>query len=253
MRRTLLARAAPLLAWPVGTALEGRVIAVAGGAGNLGPTVVRQLADAGRVRVSADATRSGLDALASEIGAPIETDVVDLLDPVATKAWAADLAARHDGRVDGLVHLVGGWRGGTPIEEAPLEDWDFLERAPRTYRAERDAGIRVLADGERGTAGSSSCRPGQAQAPTHRTPRTPPRRPPRRRGRSRSPTASRERGEANIVVVGAIVTPAMRAESPDKDFSTFTPAEEIAEAIAYLCSDAASSMNGQRVTLRGAV
>ena len=58
---------------------------------------------------------------------------------------------------------------------------------------------------------------------------------------------------ANIIVVGAIVTPAMRTESPDKDFSTFTPAEEIAEAICYLCSDAASSMNGQRVTLRGAV
>ncbi|HEU5491726.1 MAG TPA: SDR family oxidoreductase, partial [Gaiellaceae bacterium] len=58
---------------------------------------------------------------------------------------------------------------------------------------------------------------------------------------------------ANIVVVGAIVTPQMRAEGPDKDFSTFTPAEEIAEAIAYLCSDATSSMNGQRVTLRGAV
>ena len=58
---------------------------------------------------------------------------------------------------------------------------------------------------------------------------------------------------ANIVVVGAIVTPQMRAESPRKDFSTFTPAEEIADAIAYLCSDAAASMNGQRVTLRGAV
>ena len=57
---------------------------------------------------------------------------------------------------------------------------------------------------------------------------------------------------ANVVVVGSIVTPAMRQESPDKDFSTFTPAEEIAEAIAYLCSDAAASMNGQRLTLRGA-
>jgi len=44
----------------------------------------------------------------------------------------------------------------------------------------------------------------------------------------------------------------MREESPDKDFSTFTPAEQIAEAIAYLSSDAASTMNGQRVTLRGA-
>ena len=55
---------------------------------------------------------------------------------------------------------------------------------------------------------------------------------------------------ANIVVVGAILTPAMRAESPDKDFSTFSPAEQIADAIAYLCSDDAASMNGQRLTLR---
>jgi NAD(P)-dependent dehydrogenase (short-subunit alcohol dehydrogenase family) len=44
----------------------------------------------------------------------------------------------------------------------------------------------------------------------------------------------------------------MREESPDKDFSTFTPTEEIAEAIVYLCSDDAASMNGQRLTLRGA-
>ena len=57
---------------------------------------------------------------------------------------------------------------------------------------------------------------------------------------------------ANIVVVGAIATQEMRAESPDKDFSTYTPAEEIAEAIAYTVSDGAASMNGQRVTLRGA-
>jgi NAD(P)-dependent dehydrogenase (short-subunit alcohol dehydrogenase family) len=57
---------------------------------------------------------------------------------------------------------------------------------------------------------------------------------------------------ANVVVVGAILTPAMRAESPDKDFSGFTPAEEIADAIAYLSSDEAASMNGQRLTLRGA-
>jgi NAD(P)-dependent dehydrogenase (short-subunit alcohol dehydrogenase family) len=52
--------------------------------------------------------------------------------------------------------------------------------------------------------------------------------------------------------VGSIVTPDMRAESPDKDFSRATPAETIAEAIAYLCSDAAAPMNGQRLTLRGA-
>ncbi len=41
----------------------------------------------------------------------------------------------------------------------------------------------------------------------------------------------------------------MRAESPDAEFPTFTPAEQIAEAIAFLCSDAAAKMNGQRLSL----
>jgi len=236
----------------VGTALDGRVIAVAGGAGNLGPTVVRRLADAGSRACVCGRDESGLDALASEIGAPIETDVVDLLDPAATKAWAADLAARHDGRVDGLVHLVGGWRGGAPIEDAPLEDWEFLSGLlVRTVQHATQAFAPHLLESGRGRFVLISA--GQAQAPTHANAVY-------AAAKAASETwtlalADRFRGSgstANIVVVGAIVTPAMRAESPDKDFSTFTPAEEIAEAIAYLCSDIAASMNGQRVTLRGA-
>jgi NAD(P)-dependent dehydrogenase (short-subunit alcohol dehydrogenase family) len=45
----------------------------------------------------------------------------------------------------------------------------------------------------------------------------------------------------------------MREESPDEEFPTFTPAEHIADAIAFLCSDAAEKMNGQRLplTMRG--
>jgi NAD(P)-dependent dehydrogenase (short-subunit alcohol dehydrogenase family) len=41
----------------------------------------------------------------------------------------------------------------------------------------------------------------------------------------------------------------MREEEPDKEFPTFTPAEDIADAIAFLCSDAAKKMNGQRFPL----
>jgi len=41
----------------------------------------------------------------------------------------------------------------------------------------------------------------------------------------------------------------MREEDPDGDFAGFTPAEHIAEAIAFLCSDAAAEMNGQRLPL----
>jgi len=236
----------------VARSLDGRVIAVAGGAGNLGPTVVRRLAEEGSRACVCGREQAGLDELAAEISGSIETDVVDLLDPVATKTWAADLATRHDGRVDGLVHLVGGGRGGTPIEEAPLEDWDWLSALlVRTVQNATQALAPVLMESGRGRFVIVSA--GQAQAPTH---------PNASYAAAKAAAeawtlalADRFKGTgatANVVVVGAIVTPEMRAESPDKDFSTFTPAEEIADAIAYLCSDAAASMNGQRLTLRGA-
>ncbi|MGH3127099.1 MAG: SDR family oxidoreductase [Gaiellaceae bacterium] len=233
--------------------LDGRVIAVAGGAGNLGPTVVGRLADEGVLPCVCGRDQAGLDKLASEIEPKIETDVVDLLDADATRGWASDLAARHDGRVDGLVHLVGGWRGGTPIEEAPLEDWDFLSALlVRTVQHATQAFAQHLMASGHGRFVLVSA--GQAQSPTHPNAVY-------AAAKAASETwtlalADRFKGTgatANVVVVGAIVTPQMRAETPDKDFSTFTPAEEIAAAIAYLCSDAASSMNGQRVTLRGAV
>src|SRR4051812_34144447 len=56
---------------------------------------------------------------------------------------------------------------------------------------------------------------------------------------------------ANIVVVDAILTPRMREESPGKEFPSFTPAEHIAETIAFLCSDSAAETNGQRLGLWG--
>lgn len=236
----------------MGQALDGRVLAVAGGAGNLGPTVVQRLASAGARPCVCGRDQSSLDALSEEIEGEIETDVVDLLDPAATRGWATDLAARHD-RVDGLVHLVGGWRGGTSIEEAPLDDWDWLsDLLVRTVQHATQAFTQALIASGRGRFVLVSA--GQAQAPTSPNASY-------AAAKAASETwtlalADRFKGTgatANIVVVGAIVTPQMRAESPDKDFSTFTPAEEIANAIAYLCSDEAASMNGQRLTLRGAV
>ncbi len=41
----------------------------------------------------------------------------------------------------------------------------------------------------------------------------------------------------------------MREGAPAGDYETFTPAEHLAEAIAFVCSDAAEKMNGQRLPL----
>jgi len=50
-------------------------------------------------------------------------------------------------------------------------------------------------------------------------------------------------------VVNAILTPRMREENPGKEYPNFTSAEQIAEAIAFLLSDAAANMNGKRLSL----
>jgi len=51
-----------------------------------------------------------------------ETAVVDLADPVAVAEWATELRERRPS-IDGVLHLVGGWRGGSAHD-----DWEWLER-----------------------------------------------------------------------------------------------------------------------------
>src|SRR5688572_28350010 len=91
------------------------MIVVAGAGGSLGPYVARGLAASGHELCCCDADAGRLE------GLPGEHVAVDLLDDAATTEWARSL----DG-VTGLVHLVGGWRGGKPLPEAPLEDWTLL-------------------------------------------------------------------------------------------------------------------------------
>jgi len=235
----------------VAASLDDRVIAIAGAGGLLGPTVVQLLASKGARPALAGRDKAPLDALAAELSDGADTASVDLLDVEATREWARGIVERHS-RVDGLVHLVGGWWPSAPIEEASLEDWGrFHDLLIRTYQHTTQAFAPHLLASGRGRVMIVST--GLAQAPTHTNASY-------AAAKAAAETwtlalADRFRGTgatANIIVVGSIVTRAMRQESPDKDFSTFTPAEEIAEAIAYLCSDDAASMNGQRVTLRGA-
>ena len=231
--------------------LDDRVIAIAGVGGGLGPLVARALADAGATVAGTDRSQDTLDALATNLAIPPQRwdgSMVDLLDEDATRAWCAALVERF-GRVDGLVHLVGGWRGGEPLHEAPLADWALLhDLLIRTVQHTTRAFHDQIAAGPHGRFVLVSAK--QAQAPTNA---------------NAAYAAAKAAAEAwtlafadgfepggataNIVVVDAILTPRMREEKPDEDYPTFTPAEDIAAAIAFLCSDAAEKMNGQRFPL----
>lgn len=60
-------------------------------------------------------------------GATVTGDTVDLLDLGAAREWAAK-TEKEFGRIDGLVHLVGGWRGSSSFAETDLADWTLLEK-----------------------------------------------------------------------------------------------------------------------------
>jgi NAD(P)-dependent dehydrogenase (short-subunit alcohol dehydrogenase family) len=231
--------------------LDGRVIAIAGVGGGLGPLVAARLAATGATVAGTDRSQETLDALPAELGIAAERwdgRAVDLLDEEAVRGWCGALAERF-GRVDGLVHLVGGWRGGEPLHEAPLEDWALLhDLLVRTVQHTTRAFHGQLAASGRGRFVLVSAK--QAQAPSNS---------------NAAYAAAKAAAEAwtlafadgfepggataNIVVVEAILTPRMREEDPGGDYASFTPAEELAEAIAFVCSDAAAAMNGQRLSL----
>mgnify|MGYP000959960720 CR=1 FL=1 len=231
--------------------LEGRVIAIAGVGGGLGPLVAEGVGARGAIVAGTDRSEEALAQLGEELGLGERWDgrAVDLLDEEAVGGWCAALVERF-GQVDGLVHLVGGWRGGQPLQEEPLEDWEFLhdllirtvQHTTRAFHGELERA------GSRGRFVLVSAK--QAQAPSNT---------------NAAYAAAKAAAEAwtlafadgfepggataNIIVVDAILTPRMRQENPGKEFPTFTPAERLAEAIAFVCSDAAATMNGQRLRL----
>ncbi|HEY7256677.1 MAG TPA: SDR family oxidoreductase [Solirubrobacterales bacterium] len=231
--------------------LDGRVIAIAGVGGGLGPVVAARLGEAGATVCGCNRDQESVDQVGRAVGLPEDRwdgRAVDLLDEGATAKWRDALLERFGG-VDGLLHLVGGWRGGQPLHLEPLEDWSLLHdllirTVQHTTRAFHDA----LAASENGRFVLVSAK--QAQAPSNTN------------AAYAAAKAAAEawtlayadgfadaRATANIVVVDAILTRQMREESPGKEFPNFTPAEHIADAIAFLCSDGAAEMNGQRLRL----
>jgi NAD(P)-dependent dehydrogenase (short-subunit alcohol dehydrogenase family) len=233
------------------TNLDGRVIAIAGAGGGLGPVAAKRLADAGASLALADRSQEIADSVARELDLPddrVDAQAVDLLDESQATDWATSTEQKF-GQVDGLLHLVGGYRGGDPINTFDLADYDFLHGLlVRTLQLTTRAFHSALTASEHGRVVLVSAAAAQNPENTNAA--------------YASAKAAAEawtlaladsfsgtNATANIIVVNAIETPQMREESPGTQNPSFTPAEDLAEAIAFLCSDSARRMNGQRLAL----
>lgn len=112
--------------------VAGRTVIVAGASSESGHAVSAALLSAGARVVAISSGREGLDALAAQVPG-VDPRQCDLADTEAVAELAEELRIRYGG-IDGVIHLVGGWRGGGGLPGQSDADWAILDRSFATLR-----------------------------------------------------------------------------------------------------------------------
>ena len=110
-------------------------VVVTGGSGPSGIAAARALRNAGHTVFTVGSDGPRIEAAAAEAGSgvtPLVCDLADLADVRSLHATVHAMLAETGGAVDGVIHLVGGWRGAKGITDQSDEDWEFLERGAIT-------------------------------------------------------------------------------------------------------------------------
>jgi NAD(P)-dependent dehydrogenase (short-subunit alcohol dehydrogenase family) len=223
--------------------MSARTVIVTGGTGGLGQSVVAAFVAAGdRVVVPWIVEREAervCERFAGEARVElVRADVAEEAGAAAVAKQAGDLAV--------LVNGVGGFAMG-PHQATPLEVWDSLYRtnvratASMTRAAlpallARGAGaiVNVAANAALDPPGEMGAYTASKAAVIAFT-------------RSLAREVAARGVRVNAVLPTTIDTPANRAAMPDADFALWTRPEQIAAAIAWLASDAASAVRGALV------
>jgi len=223
-----------------------RVVVITGATGGLGGAVVKAfLAEGATVwGVLAPSESNPLtDPKWSAISA-------DLTVPESA-ASAVKTAIEASGRIDALVHLVGGFAGGKPVAETDDATWDrmlnlnlnaafYMARAVLPHMLRAGAG-RIVAIGSR--TGIEPVATLSAYAVS-------------KAGvimlvRTIAAEVRNSGVTANVVLPSVIDTPANRASNPGADFSKWVKPESIARLLLFLASDAAADVNGAVIPIYG--
>lgn len=234
-------------------------ILVAGGSSPSGIAVARALRGAGHAVFTVGSDAARIRAAAAAAGDGVVPLACDLADPEEVRGLHTDLL-EGTGGIDGVIHLVGGWRGAKGIADQSDEDWDFLARnavttlrnVSRTFYDDlaasgtgRLAIVSSTAVANPTAAGATyAAAKAAAEAWTLAV----------ADGFRRAQAGHKEdpveqHSAAAIFVVKALVDDAMRAASPERKFPGFTDVEELAAAAVGLFGTPAAELNGHRLPL----
>jgi NAD(P)-dependent dehydrogenase (short-subunit alcohol dehydrogenase family) len=233
--------------------LSGRVAVITGATGKVGQLAARRLAEHGANLVLLGTNQSRLDSLAHKLelaGERYLAHAADLRDAVATQA-AAQAVLNRLGRVDILLHLVGGYVGGQPVAEVFPDDINRMlqQHLWTTFHLAQAFGPHLAASGwgrlivissplaTQPVAGRAAFAIGKAAQ------------------EALVLTLAQELVgtgvTANILAVRAIDEQRERDTQPSPKNAGWTTPEEIVAAIMYLCSQATGVINGARLPLYG--
>jgi len=137
--------------------LNGRTVLLAGGTSAAGRAAARALLVAGAEVIVAGRDPEKLEVLSGNLGS-LATEECDLADEAAVHELAGRVHAAH-GRVDGVLHLVGGWRGGGGLAGQTDADYRVLETsftALRHVSRAFDADLRASSAGRLAVVSSTS-------------------------------------------------------------------------------------------------
>lgn len=239
------------------TAGNGLTVVVTGGSGPSGIAVAGALRRAGFAVFTVGSDQARIDAAAAQAGPGVTPFACDLASLPEVRELHRTLA-RDAGRIDGIIHLVGGWRGAQGIADQSDEDWDFLERsAVTTLRNVTRVFYDDLAASDTGrfamvtstavsqpAAGVASYVAAKAAAEAWTMAVAD--------GFARDrdgDSTSKLHSAAVVFVVKALVDAGMRSRQPERKFPGYTDVEDLAAAVVGLFGRPAAELNGMRLPL----
>lgn len=232
---------------------ESNVVMVTGAAGNLGSAVARAYQEAGANLIVVDYKEDRLqDMFPTWAGSEdhVLATSVDLTNPDEVMEMAQESVERL-GKIDAVVHTVGGFSMGDRVHELEFETWEgMLELNARSLLIVSKAVVPHMLEAGAGKIVSIGARPslqGKPKMGAYSVAKSAV----LRLTESMSAELKGEGINVNCVLPGTIDTPPNREAMPNADFSKWVKPESLADVILFLTSRAARDIHGAALPVYG--
>jgi len=226
---------------------DGSVVLVTGASGALGSAIAEAFDEAGATVAAVDIVAPGDD---DSLVDPAAVDFyeADLTDEAGVASTVERVVDDH-GRLDVVCNIAGTWRGGTPIDETAVDEFEFLfdvnlksmflvSKHAIPHLRETDGSIVSV-------SARSSLEGGEGDGPYRAS---------KAGVRLLTETIAEENLgtiRANAVMPSVLDTPMNREMMPDTDHSKWVDPDDVAEVVMFLSSDAAEVTSGAAVPVYG--